>query len=363
MSNRVVVTINQLSIGGVETRLLRFLREVQRRGLDIDVAVLVASGKPGRLDEAITAAGARLYYGREGSAGLIDLWRLCRSFRPHVLHVNAQFAGGFYCMAGWAAGVGSRVSHLSTSGRGRKAVLAPVSSAVYALLLRSFSTAVVGVSDATRRGSLVADSKWLTIYDGVDPGPLFAERPGGYDANRLNILMLGRADPIKNVPRAMRIAAALKRRGPSPILHLLGPRSPDEAAAEQALIAELQIADVVKRHGYVDDIAPHLLAADVLLLPSFNEGLPGAVLEALSCGLPVVASDLAGVKEIGERTSGVTAVSLEEDDDRWIEALVQSKHSDRAAIRDAFNASPFLFERAFDASLSLWYPPNKSSQS
>lgn len=123
MPNRIVVTIGRLNVGGVETRMLRFLREVQRRGLDIQVSIFVSSGKPGRLDDMFRETGASLHYGRAGAAGLADLWRLCRAFQPQILHVNAQFAGGFYCLAGLLAGVGTRVSHMSTSGRGRKSTL------------------------------------------------------------------------------------------------------------------------------------------------------------------------------------------------------------------------------------------------
>ena len=53
-----------------------------------------------------------------------------------------------------------------------------------------------------------------------------------------------------------------------------------------------------RRLGYRTDVARLLAAADVFALPSHFEGLPMSVIEAMLCGLPVVATDISGPREM-----------------------------------------------------------------
>lgn len=63
-------------------------------------------------------------------------------------------------------------------------------------------------------------------------------------------------------------------------------------------------------HGPVDDVDQRLRAADVLLRPSYSEGLPLAVLEAMACGAVVVSSDVAGNAELVGARDGEAPVGI-----------------------------------------------------
>jgi glycosyltransferase involved in cell wall biosynthesis len=120
--------------------------------------------------------------------------------------------------------------------------------------------------------------------------------------------------PFKGLHHLVRAVAELHRRGVPARFALAGTGVGDAYEGWlQRLPAKLGVADRVAFLGYVPD-APALLAgADALVLPSVdreridmngvsvealgNEGLPRAVLEAMAAGLPVVASDVAGVRE------------------------------------------------------------------
>jgi glycosyltransferase involved in cell wall biosynthesis len=64
-----------------------------------------------------------------------------------------------------------------------------------------------------------------------------------------------------------------------------------------ARLRELGIADHVKFAGMVDDTAPYLHAMDAFTLPSYREGMPVSLLEAMSTALPCVATDIRGCRE------------------------------------------------------------------
>ncbi len=77
-----------------------------------------------------------------------------------------------------------------------------------------------------------------------------------------------------------------------------------EYGRTRELVETLGLAEAVRYVGVVDEVAPLLKAADVLLLPSETESFGLVALEAMASGVPVVASDVGGLPEVVEH--GVT---------------------------------------------------------
>ena len=110
------------------------------------------------------------------------------------------------------------------------------------------------------------------------------------------ITFTGRLDRMKGVDVLIHAFALLKARGAAARLRIIG-EGPEQENLK-ALASSLCLADEVFFYGVRHDI-PHLLnEAALFVLPSLSEGLSNAVLEAMACGLPVVATRVGGIPDI-----------------------------------------------------------------
>lgn len=123
---------------------------------------------------------------------------------------------------------------------------------------------------------------------------------GPRGAGGQRIIFVGRLDAVKGVPLLLEAFAALAGRHPGARLSIVGD-GPARAALE-ARAAELDLGARAEFLGYraSDEVAGLLGEADMLVLPSFAEGLPVVLMEAMAARLPVVASRVAGVGELVE---------------------------------------------------------------
>lgn len=110
------------------------------------------------------------------------------------------------------------------------------------------------------------------------------------------IVFVGRLAKVKGLDALIAAVPHLLQAFPGTIVELVG--DGEERAALTAQAAALGVAHNVRFAGYVSDVTPWLKDADLMASPSLLEGLPLAVLEAMAWGLPVVASNIDGHREI-----------------------------------------------------------------
>jgi glycosyltransferase involved in cell wall biosynthesis len=140
------------------------------------------------------------------------------------------------------------------------------------------------------------------------------------------VLAVGEQMPRKNLATLLRVWAQAPEL--PPLVHA-GPPGSDTARLE-VLVQELGLGDRVRFLGYVgvDVLARLLLDARALAFPSTAEGFGLPVLEAMAAELPVVASDLAVLREV---TGGHALLVPAHDVDAWTDAL--SRAVDDEALR------------------------------
>jgi glycosyltransferase involved in cell wall biosynthesis len=167
--------------------------------------------------------------------------------------------------------------------------------------------------------------------------------------------MLGRIASGKNLPRAVSILAACRAKGLKARLHIVGPVDERFRDGWTDLCRRIQADGLpVGVEGVTAHPLRHMRRSSLMLLTSNQEGLPGAVLESLACGTPVVASALPGVMEIAARVRGIVPVDVWADDQKWVDAIDVALGIPREDIKASFAVGPFQFGRYVDDMLEAW---------
>jgi glycosyltransferase involved in cell wall biosynthesis len=103
----------------------------------------------------------------------------------------------------------------------------------------------------------------------------------------------------KGVREFVAAARLLKARGTDARFALIGmPDAENPACVPSRKLAQWQAEDVIEYWGQRDDMPAVYAQAHVVCLPSYREGVPKSLLEAASCGRPIVATDVPGCREV-----------------------------------------------------------------
>lgn len=245
----------------------------------------------------------------------VTLWqlvRLMRRHRPDIVHTHTAKAGLLGRLAARIA-LGTRPIVVHTyHGHVLEGYFGRLATLLYRTLERAMgllSDALVGVSEATVndlvRLRVAPASKFRVIPLGLELDRFTRLTPQQRSSERARLdvngddvvaVFIGRLVPIKRVDVLLDAVAAARARGAPIVLVVVGGGACEQALRAQARAA--QITDAVRFVGYRADLEPILAASDLAVLSSANEGTPVALIEAGAAALPLVATDVGGVREV-----------------------------------------------------------------
>jgi glycosyltransferase involved in cell wall biosynthesis len=230
--------------------------------------------------------------------------------------------------------------HNTSNRRREKVVFKPIDAAVYHKFEKIYC-----ISDATRASLIGAypnlSSKTEIIKNGATLR--FESALSRVPTHEVRILSVGRLKKQKNYPAALKAISMLR---PASVTYtVLGEGGEREDL--EAVVQSLGLSGTVAFEGHKSDITPYLEAADIFLIPSLWEGFGLAAVEGMNAGLPVVASDVAGLREV-VGTDGTCALLVPPTEPRAIAealgALIGDAHKRRTMGEAAFIRSK-LFDR------------------
>ena len=121
------------------------------------------------------------------------------------------------------------------------------------------------------------------------------------DRDSIMLFSVGELSDRKNHSVSIKALAKINNKK----LHLVIAGTGEKREEFSTLAKDLGVGDRVHFLGFRTDIASLLKSADIFLFPSIQEGLPVALMEAMSCGLPVICSEIRGNTDLIDDTCGV----------------------------------------------------------
>ena len=245
--------------------------------------------------------------GASDAVALRELWSVAQQGRYDLIHTHSSKAGFLGRLTARLSGV--PVVHTPNGlyylgQRGLKRRFYRALEQLAGLLTTEMIAVSEGEREVIARDRLVKPDRLCVIENGVDAQQIRqqADSPEGQGLReRLNLTgqrpiigAVGRMVPQKDPVTFVRAAARLKEVVPEAIFVWCG--DGELRAETERLAAQLNVRLIVP--GHQENSAAIMRAFDVFVLPSIYEGLPFALLEAMALGVPVVATDIIGIRDV-----------------------------------------------------------------
>lgn len=305
---RICSIVTSLTSGGAETLVANLSEEFSATGQESIVIALCDAATLGNAQEAeerlkaqITRAGGTflslgLPASRPALAGTLALRRALRQHRPDVVHAHT-----------------ARALLMMLFGQARAPVVLTHHNSVLGFsptLFRLFdkvAAAYVAISHETHRMLENNVHRPVVMIVNAAGRGFVSGEPNLIPSNPLRILSVGTISDQKNYPLLIETARTIRDRkliDPLPVFLIAGNGADLERMRDRVSAAGLQ--DNVRFLGERNDVCSLMRSADLYLNTSRYEGMPIALLEAMRMGLPIVATDVAGNKElVADRQTGL----------------------------------------------------------
>lgn len=298
---RLAYLITRLdSVGGAQVHIRDLATEFQQRGHDVHVI----GGGDGPYTESLVARGVTVHrlehlgrplHPKADTAALQELRQLLKRVRPHLLSTHSSKAGLLGRLAGRSLGIPTL---FTAHGWAFTDGVSSREAAFYRWVEKAaapLGPRIITVSEYDRSLALehriAPPSKLVAVHNGMpEVGAKYRATPQG---SPVRLVMVARFQEQKDHETLFRALVPL--RGQDWQLELIGD-GPLEARA-RSHASQLGLDAKVHFLGARGDVAERLAEAHIFLLISHWEGFPRSILEAMRAGLPVVASDVGGVRE------------------------------------------------------------------
>ena len=310
---------------------------------------------------------------KRGITPLSDFVALCRLFflfsreKPDMVHSITPKAGLLAMAAAWLAGVKVRV-HTFTglifpTATGIKKVCCKISDR----MICRCATHIIAESQGVRQELMTfgitrksvrmngygnlrgVDADYYKATDGLQAEAEAIRATMDAKPETCVILYTGRLAHDKGIDELTEAFAKIAKEGQDVRLVIAGIYDTSDPISERAARIITGHHDIYFTDRWVHDVRPYYLAADFLVLPSYREGMPNAVIEACAMGIPAIVTDVNGSREI--ITTGLNGIVIPARStanlERAMSKLIEDKALRKEMARRARESVISRFEQSF----------------
>ena len=296
---RVCFMVDRLSRAGTESQLLALIRNLDRSRVEPTLVLLDGEDDLSRAlepdDCTILRLGVRKLFGLNAARAARKLRDFWRETRPDVLQVYFLDSAYFAVPLARLCGIPKvlRVRNNLGYWLTRK-------HRVLNRMLRPFVDATLTNTEAGKQSLLERDGlspdRVVVLENGVDTKRFNRFLLADTSKKRVRIGCVANLRSVKNIDGLMRAAKVALERFPQLRFEVAGDGEQREEL--ERLHAELSLGDRFILRGSVADVAGFLRTVEIAILPSHSEGMANALLESMSAGRAVIATDVGANAEL-----------------------------------------------------------------
>lgn len=295
MKPRVAIVLPYFGSGGAENMVSRFAANLDLSRVEAEVICIYGQPLHNKLEEAVTRHGVPIKYigkGKGFSAGAMRrLWSELSDFKATVVHTHLSAC--VYC-APWVLVHKIKMLHTIHSTPTYE-LIKPKQKVMYLMykLGKAIPIAISNEIQSMTKNYYQLSENVELVYNPVD---VEKYRIPHKQHNGICIINVGRLSKAKNQRLLIDAIEKIVTIGRNVKLIILGdgPLRNDL----EAYVKKQSLEQVIHLMGNVDNAEEYYAQADIFALSSEYEGLPLVILEAMAAGLPIVSTDVGGIRDI-----------------------------------------------------------------
>ncbi len=348
----VIHLVEELTIGGLEKILTTIVLNLNKEKYNVSVWCLREGGFFANklVKEGIDVKILHISTSRN-PLSIYKLYKLLKSHKFDIIHTHAYSAGTIGRISAFLAGIPVIISH-------NHSVYDYYNKYYHFVewLLSHITDKIICISDVVNRFAnktqRINAKKLITIHNGIDSEYAVSEKRTsglrkelGIPVDHSVICTIAHMEEHKGIKYLIESASLLLQSRNDVSFLLVGEGALKEEL--KILCADLKIEKNVIFAGERSDIPEILSLTDIFVLPSLREGLGLAILEAMACGKPVIATNVGGIPEIVK--DGVSGILVSPKDPEVLHSAMNELLGNREKLRKMGYNGKRVCNESFDS--------------